>query len=376
MTKLSEAIDVFIEYVCAGKRNETPATYRTKLHQLVVRLGDRSIEAISVNDLDDFRVSLLNQKQKMRGKQVIDEPLTDWYVRGVLKTVKHLFRWMTDTGRLSLDPAVNLALPARTQPQPKAAEPEVIDKMFVAATVVGPAWEQARNTALVQLLRSTGSRIGGLLAATVQDTDLTEGVIWTREKGGRKKKLFLTESTREIVRRWLEVRATLNPLDDRLFIGQNGRGLTRSGAEKIWNRLAEAAGVTDQRHNFHSFRHAFARDSIRAGADLSHVSQMMGHSSSAITSDYYLQYTHDELQEVHARVSPTAVSPAGGADPSPTTATALLPSIGTEGILRLSSLEDPVASAGRAGSVVVLAIGPINQVAMNRLIGMVRELRA
>jgi len=116
MTKLSEAIDVFIEHVCAGKRNETPSAYRTKLHQLVVRLGDRPIEAISVNDLDGFRVSLLNQKQKMRGKQVIDEPLTDWYVRGVLKTVKHLFRWMTDTGRLSLDPAVNLALPARTQP--------------------------------------------------------------------------------------------------------------------------------------------------------------------------------------------------------------------------------------------------------------------
>jgi site-specific recombinase XerD len=281
---------------------------------------------------------------------------------------------MTDTGRLSLDPAVNLALPARTQPQPKAAEPEVIDKMFVAATVVGPDWEQARNTALVQLLRSTGSRIGGLLAATVQDTDLTEGVIWTREKGGRMKKLFLTESTREIVRRWLEVRATLNPLDDRLFIGQNGRGLTRSGAEKIWNRLAEAADVTDERHNFHSFRHAFARDSIRAGADLSHVSQMMGHSSSAITSDYYLQYTKDELQEVHARVSPTAATPADRADPRRVTADALR-TVDLGRVLKLSNARDALAPDRSEVALVLLAVGPLDQTAMNRLIEVVRELR-
>ena len=373
MTKLSDAIHVFVTHVCAGKQNETPSAYQTKLRQLVIRMGDREIEAISANDLDDFRVALLTQKVKTRGKQTIAEPLTDWYVRGVLKTAKHLFRWMADTGRLSHDPAANLAIPTRSKPQPKAATREVIDKMFVAATVVGVDWEQARNTALVQLLRSTGARIGGLLAATVQDTDLTEGVIWTREKGGRRNKLFLTDATREIVRRWLEARATLNPLDDRLFIGQNGHGLTRSGAEKIWNRLAEAAGVTGERHNFHSFRHAFARDSIRAGADLSHVSQMMGHSSSAITGDYYLQYTDDELQEVHARVSPTAVSPADGDGPPPTPA--LSPSIDPESALKLSNLGTHIVSADSGGSVVVLAIGPLNQVAMNRLFDVVREFR-
>jgi hypothetical protein len=33
----------------------------------------------------DFRVSLLNQEQKMIGKRVIKEPLTASYIRGILR---------------------------------------------------------------------------------------------------------------------------------------------------------------------------------------------------------------------------------------------------------------------------------------------------
>ncbi len=375
--KISEAIDVFIEHVCAGKKNETPTAYRTKLHQLVVRLGDRPIETITANDLDDFRVSLLNQEQKTFGKRVIKESLTASYVRGVLKTVKHMFRWLHDTGRLSIDPATKLEVPKRPKPDPKAVEPEVINKMSAAAAIVGPEWEQARNTALLAVLRNSGARIGGLLAATVQGTDLEDGVITTFEKGGRKRKLYLDEEAREPLKRWLTIRAQLNPKDDRLFIGPSGHGLTRSGAEKIWNRLAEAAGVENQRHNFHSFRHAFARDSIRAGADLSHVSQLMGHSSTAITSDYYLQYTHDELQEVHARVSPSVPLPDVDANSQTTkehneVADDVKPP--SPGHVTLwPNVADATIPTQPHSSMILLAVGPINPSLMNKLIETVSQ---
>lgn len=381
MMILSEAIAVFLEHVCAGKENETPAAYRTKLRQLVVRMGDRPITLITPNDLDDFRVALLSQKQKTVGKRVVQKPLTPAYVRSVLKTVKHLFRWLADTGRLPLDPAANLEFPKRVKPTPRAVDEEVVEKMCAAARVVGPEWERIRNTALLVALRSSGARIGGLLAATVQNTDVANGFIKSIQKGGDEKKLYLNEAAREAVQRWLETRPQLEPKDDRLFIGQNGRGLSRNGAEKIWNRLARAAGVEDQRHNFHSFRHAFARDSIHAGADLSHVSQLMGHSSTAITGDYYLQYTKDELQEVHMRVSPSVSL----ADASGVTPDKLTPRPVTGG-------EAPPAPAGQIvawpgssalgklatvnSSMILLAVGPLQPGLMDKLIEVVNQFSA
>ncbi len=378
--KISEAIDVFIEHVCAGKKNETPAAYRTKLHQLVVRMGDRVIDTVTTNDLDDFRVSLLNQEQKMFGKRVIKEPLTASYIRGVLKTVKHLFSWLCDTGRLSMDPSTQLEVPKRPKPDPKAVESEVVDKMSAAAAVVGAEWEQVRNMAMLSLLRNSGARIGGLLAATVPGTDVEGGVITTTEKGGRKKRLYLKEAAREPLRRWLAIRAQLNPKDDKLFIGQSGRGLTRSGAEKIWNRLAEAAGVEDQRHNFHSFRHAFARDSIRAGADLSHVSQLMGHSSTAITSDYYLQYTHDELQEVHTRVSPSVPSIEASADSQMLREHSEViggeKTVSPSRVTMWSDATEAAKSAQHGAPMVIFAVGPLNPSLMNKLIEVVNQFNA
>jgi hypothetical protein len=165
-----------------------------------------------------------------------------------------------------------------------------------------------------------------------------------------------------------------------LFIGQGGQGLSRSGAEKIWNRLAEAAGVENQRHNFHSFRHAFARDSIRAGADLSHVSQLMGHSSTAITSDYYLQYTHDELQEVHARVSPSVLSMEAGVDSqlmkNRTEAADGEGPVTRGQVVFRSDVINAVESMHGDTPMILLAVGPLNPSLMNKLIEVVNQFNA
>ena len=67
MTKLTEAIELYIDDVCAGKTNETATAYRSKLRRLVKFLGDRPITAVKLRDLKDFRRHLQNTKVKRRG---------------------------------------------------------------------------------------------------------------------------------------------------------------------------------------------------------------------------------------------------------------------------------------------------------------------
>jgi len=306
--KLSAAITRFVADVCAGKTNETPETYRKKLHKLLDGLGDREVGRIRAGDLERFRASLLSQAGKRNGAARSEAPLSPWYIRGVLKTVRHLFRWLYDRRLVPRNPAAALKLPKEPPKNPKPIEPDTFDKLLQAASTLGEEWEHARNVAFLCLLRDSGGRLGGLLKAQIADLDLPAGVLVTMEKSGQLRTLLFNDPTRDALRAWLERRNLIHPRGEFLFIGgmgkSKGRGLTPSAVYNVLRRLAKMAGVEGQRYNPHSFRHAFARDSIMAGADLSEVSQLMGHSSIVVTADYYARYLPVELRKVHQRTSP------------------------------------------------------------------------
>jgi site-specific recombinase XerD len=300
---LSSAIEAFISSVCAGKRNETPKAYKTKLTRLVAFLGDVDIKTVTAADLENFRQAMLTQEFKRRGSVMVREPLSVWYIRGVLRSVVFFFRWCADDGRIKVNPALRLKIPKAPQVLPKAISQETFDKLLDAAAASGEVWARARNVAFLCLLRDTGGRVSGLLSAMVGDVDLDGGTITVTEKG-KARAVFFNRVSRAALLRWLDIRKTLELQSDALFVGREGRVLTRKGVYSLLNRLADVAGLDGQRHNPHAFRHAFARDSLRAGADLSEVSQMMGHSTIKVTGDYYARWAPSELKEVHKRTSP------------------------------------------------------------------------
>lgn len=143
-----------------------------------------------------------------------------------------------------------------------------------------------------------GGRAGCISRLEVSNIDLVDGSAWATDKGGVTD-LDFNDSTIAAILDWLPFRATMAQ-DDRLFTGRRGRGISRQGIARILGRLAAAADVGHLRHNAHSFRHAFARDVIQAGADLS----LMGHSSVAVTAKYYARWDRRELKRAHRKYSP------------------------------------------------------------------------
>jgi hypothetical protein len=83
MTTLTEAIDLYIEDVCAGKSNETPQAYRAKLRRLVAFRGNRPITAVKLGDRQAFRRHLQTMAVKRRGGQMVNEPLSKWTIHTV-----------------------------------------------------------------------------------------------------------------------------------------------------------------------------------------------------------------------------------------------------------------------------------------------------
>lgn len=71
--KLSIVVEQYLEDVCEGKDNETPAAYCAKLHCLIDYLNDRELKSVTPHALEGFKKHQLNRHQKKRGGQVINE---------------------------------------------------------------------------------------------------------------------------------------------------------------------------------------------------------------------------------------------------------------------------------------------------------------
>ena len=287
---LIEAINAFVEDVAGWKRNETPKSYRAKLRRLLEEFPHRSLKTISLDDLNKL-------KRGMMGR------CSPYTVKSVLTTIKHFFKWASENGLIKQDPALKLKIPLPPPPDPKAVAPETVEALIETASAHGEAWETTRNVAILYWLRDTGGRACGLISARLSGLDLRRGRCTVVEKD-RPRVLYLNTPTITAIKLWLREREFLDPLTDHLFISYNTRaGLSRSGLTNILRTLKNDAGIKS-RCNPHSFRHAFARDCLRNHADLSQVSQLLGHSTITVTAAYYARWADHELKRVHHLVSP------------------------------------------------------------------------
>lgn len=296
----------FVANVCAGKTNETPSTYQAKLRRLAQWMDDHHLQMcdLTIEHVEQFRLSLINQRTVKRGKRTISGRLSPFTIHTVMSTVKHFLSWTYQQGLTHFD-MTDFKIPPPPPPDPKPIRHEHALALLYAASRIGPLWERARNLAMLYMLRDTAGRISAILRADIDNLDLNNGKIYVREKGDRPHVLYLNEPCIQAIRTWLDFRPDLHPKENTLFVSQRGTSLSRSGFYSVLGRLRDAAGLHGRgRTNPHAFRHAWVRDFLKACGDLSRASQTLGHSSSRVTSDYYARWADQELKDAHSRYSP------------------------------------------------------------------------
>jgi len=295
--------DQFVEDVCAGKTNETPIAYKRKLSVLQKWIGRRDPRRLKACDLRAFDTFLRARKDKLRGNKKVIGALSPWTIRSTLVTVKHFCKWMYRRKLIREDIAADFSVPQPPPPDPKPVTQKTIDALLEAAAGMGETWERVRNLAFLYCLRDTGGRLGSLLDASVNHTDLNAGEIETKSKG-KVGTLYINAPTIFILRIWLDQRREMADGTDALFIGRYGRPLKRSGAYWILKRLARLAHC-DGRFNPHAWRHAFVRDALKSRkVDLSQASRLLWHADIRVTADYYARWDDEELKQAHRRASP------------------------------------------------------------------------
>ena len=155
-----------------------------------------------------------------------------------------------------------------------------------------------RDSALLELLYSTGLRVSELTSISEHDYLVGEGQIRVIGKGDKERLVFVNNRARQKMEAYLPQRGLKAKPDVRaLWLNMRGGPLTARGVRHIFSRFCVGAAGAKKLHP-HMIRHSFATHLLEGGADLRVVQELLGHRSISTTGIY----THvgiDHLRSVY-----------------------------------------------------------------------------
>ena len=143
---------------------------------------------------------------------------------------------------------------------------------------------QIRDLAMIDLLYSTGIRVGELVNLNINDINFEERECIVYGKGNKQRKVYFDAKTKVHLKRYLEQR---NDYSEALFVTLDSpfERLKISGVEIRLRKLGRLASL-DQKVHPHKFRRSMATRAIDKGMPIEQVQKLLGHQQIDTTMHY------------------------------------------------------------------------------------------
>ena len=220
--------------------------------------------------------------------------------------LRSFYRFLIREGVVSDNPATSLTIPRREKRLPLFLDEAQVEQLLAAPDLADPAGR--RDRAILEMLYSTGMRIGELTSVSLEDIDLIGEVVKAKGKGKKERLVPLGQHAIQALRDYQAVRTLIargRRVNRRaLFVNKAGGRLSERGIRRIFQKYARLVGL-DERVSPHTLRHSFATHMLNRGADLRSVQELLGHSSIASTQ-IYAHVTTDQMKKVYDKAHPRA----------------------------------------------------------------------
>ena len=296
MNDTQDLVVRYLSHVRFEKRlsDRTVALYGEDLNKLSDLAGQAGLATLALVDTPHLRRWMAQMHASGRSPRGIALILSGW--RG-------FFNWLGKEGLIQANPLSGLRAPKAAKPLPKALNVDDAVQLAQHRPIDTDPWLQARDSAMVELLYSSGLRVGELIGLDVQASphakgwiDLSAGEAYVLGKGSKRRSVPVGQQALASLQAWLTVRAgglPANAVDQAaMFVGQRG---TRLSAQAVWQRLrlrGLQAGIATPVHP-HMLRHSFASHVLQSSGDLRGVQELLGHANISTTQVYTrLDYQH------------------------------------------------------------------------------------
>jgi len=152
-----------------------------------------------------------------------------------------------------------------------------------------------RDLAIIELLYSTGIRIGELVSINIEDINLKEHTILINGKGRRERLVYIANKTAmSRLNDWLVQRRKRVSENNAVFISKYGSRLSIYSVEDLFGKYCAKLKI---KATPHALRHSFATGLLSNGADIRIVQELLGHSS-IVTTQIYTQVSHELKKKI------------------------------------------------------------------------------
>jgi integrase/recombinase XerC/integrase/recombinase XerD len=289
---VQQAIAQFLEHghTVRNLSERTIRAYQSDLAQFHLHMTDTAAVDITADHLESYL-------SKLDGG-----PYRDTSIRRKVAALKVFFRYLEEQGIVSESPARKLKIKKPVENR----VPTVLSPREVRALLAAPKEQveelassrdhsagsrnryfcAVRDNVILELLFSTGIRIGELVALNVTDVDLENKQIQITGRATRGRVVTVTsDPVVTALRQYLELRNDRTLTTPALFVGRSGTRLTIYSIENIFKKHVRLAEI--KRHvTPHALRHTMAAMLVSSGTDIREVQEILGHASILSTQVY------------------------------------------------------------------------------------------
>jgi integrase/recombinase XerD len=289
---VQQAITQFLEHgqTVRNLSDRTVRAYQSDLAQFHLHMSDVPAVEITPEHLETYLDKLG------------DGPYRDTSIRRKVAALKVFFRFLEEQGIVGESPARKLKIKKPVENR----VPTVLSNREVRALLAAPKEQveelagardnsagsrnryfcAVRDNLILELLFSTGIRIGELVALNTSDVDVDKHTIQITGRATRGRAATLAaENVLTSLSQYLDLRAERTLATPALFVGRSGTRLTIYSIENIFKKHVRLAEI--KRHvTPHSLRHTMAAQLVSSGADIKQVQEILGHASILSTQVY------------------------------------------------------------------------------------------
>lgn len=281
--------------------NELEAQLRSPDYIRKVKLGLANF-ALFCRDEGIVHPAQVTRDHLLRYQAVVNRR-EDWrrgYRNQLLKYLRTWFNWLVNVRYLQESPWYHIKI-ARVEKKPNPLTDEELNLLFEAhrrtAFTMAP-FVFHRREVILALLYGWGLRVHELVALNVANMDMRLDHVTAINKGGGTKSLPYTMSIKQVVTRYLPLRARFATVgEDALLIDQQGRRMSYDMVYKTVVELGRRAGV--QVHP-HQLRDTCGTHLLDSDVEVERVMKILGHRSLKQTLAYS-QVNDRKVAESHER---------------------------------------------------------------------------
>ena len=238
-----------------GCSEKTLDYYRATLHRMLVAI-EKGITQITTNDVRQY----LSEFKEQRGSSKVT-------IDNIRRIFSSFFSWLEDEDYIAKNPVRRIH-----RVRADSLVKEIINDESLE--ILRDSCTEIRDLAMIDLLASTGMRVGELVRMNISDIDFHERQCIVFGKGNKERTVYFNARTKIHLNNYIQTRKDINPA---LFVSlsEPHNRLSISGVEKRLRFLGEKVHIA--KVHPHKFRRTLATTAIDRGMPIEQVQKLLGH---------------------------------------------------------------------------------------------------